>query len=390
MLINDLIDIKTKNVKCILDAVRFHDMITKKDLSSLTDLSFATVSNLSNELKERGILVDSKMGAKRVGRIPNALTLNYECYMVIALDLQLENTLGLAVVNLRNETVSEQLFDITHLKDAKEIISFAKKKFDQFLMTYPVKNLTFIGVGATIPAVFDSSDGKLMLSSVPVYENLHLKDMLCEAFQLPAYVDNIANVCVLAAYTKYQDYKNIACLDVSQGVGVGIISEGILLRGKNGYATEVAHVPIGNPELICSYCGGRGCVETELSINGMIRHYQEIDRALPILEQWNCFVHHMRLGDKKSEDIAQNLGSLTGKLATILINLFDPEVFLVTGYLAELFDRIEPYFYKEVELRCKMSLSRNLKIVIEPYKPKSPEIYKGLCNALYNLWKPLP
>lgn len=390
MLINDLLDIKAKNTKLILNTLRFQTSLTKKEIAELSSLSFATVSNLSNELKALDIFVDTKLEGKRVGRNPNSLALNQTQYLTVALDLQLENTLGFAVVNLQDKILHQESFDISGLDTSGEIVDFAKKVFDEFLASYPAEDTRFIGIGAAVPAVFDANDGNLVLSAVPVYENIPLKELLSQAFSMPVYVDNIANICALSAYTRHQNTKNIVCMDISQGVGVGIIADGNLLRGKNGYATEVAHVPIGDPDLQCPYCGCRGCVETELSLAGMTRYFPEIPNELPLLERWNLFVEKVSEPNETTEQIIRRLGILTGQLGTILINMFDPEIFYISGYISGIFDKLEPYFYKEIEARCKMSLNRGLKIETLWHElPSNEQVYKGLCDALYELWYPL-
>lgn len=390
MLINDLLDIKAKNTKLILNTLRFQTSLTKKEIAELSSLSFATVSNLSNELKAMDIFVDTKLEGKRVGRNPNSLTLNQTQYLTIALDLQLENTLGFAIVNLQDLILHQESFDISNLDTPEEIVAFAKKVFDKFLVAYPETNTHFIGIGVAVPAVFDANDGNLVLSAVPIYENAPLKKLLSQAFSMPVYVDNIANICALSAYTRHQNAKTIVCMDISQGVGVGIIADGNLLRGKNGYATEVAHVPIGDPTLQCPYCGCYGCVETELSLTGMTRYFPDIPNELPLLERWNLFVEKISEQNEKTEQIIKRLGMLTGQLGTILINMFDPEIFYISGYISSIFDKLEPYFYKEIENRCKMSLNRGLKIeTIWHELPSNEQVYKGLCDALYDLWYPL-
>lgn len=389
MLINDCIDIRAKNTKSILNSLRFQPMMTKKKIADITALSFATVSNLSNELKAMNILEDSKIDEKRVGRSPSALALTQTQYLIIALDLQLENTLGFAILNLQNNIIEENTYDISDLKSAEEIVVRAKTIFDEFLAAYPVKDVRFIGIGAAVPAVFDSNDSRLVLSAVPIYEKSPLKDLLSETFSIPAYVDNIANICALSLSARYPEQKNILCMDISQGVGVGIISDGNLLRGKNGYATEVAHVPIGDSSLKCPYCGGYGCVETELSLTGMMRYFPEIQESLPFQERWTQFKEHMSTDTETAERLTRRLGFLSGRLATILINLFDPEIFYVSGYVVDIFERLEPYFQEEIKIRCEMALRRGLKITVGQDSMSDKHVYIGVSDALYDMWFPL-
>lgn len=390
MTINDLLDIRAKNTKLIINALRFQTMLTKKEIADLSSLSFATVSNLSNDLKAMNIFVEAKLEEKRVGRNPNILTLNQTQFLAIALDLQLENTLGFAIVNLQDKILYQKSFDISDLKTPAEIVRFAKQILDEFVASYPEDELHFIGIGAAVPAVFDATDGKLALSAVPIYENAPLKTLLSETFSMTVYVDNIANICALSAYIQQQDLKNIVCMDISQGVGVGVIANGRLLRGKNGYATEVAHVPIGDPKLQCPYCGCYGCIETELSLSGMLRYFSDIPEDLPMLERWKRFVEKVSEENEKTEQILSRVGSLMGQLATILINMFDPEVFYISGYIVDIFDKLKPYFDKETKARCKMLLNKGLQIEsLWPQSLSNEQVYKGLTDALYELWYPI-
>lgn len=390
MMINDLLDIRAKNTKLIINALRFQTMLTKKEIADLSSLSFATVSNLSNDLKAMNIFVEAKLEEKRVGRNPNILTLNQTQFLAVALDLQLENTLGFAIVNLQDNILYQKSFDISDLKTPAEIVQFAKKVFDGFVASYSENDLHFIGIGAAVPAVFDATDGKLVLSAVPVYENAPLKTLLSETFSMTVYVDNIANICALSAYIQQQDLKNIVCMDISQGVGVGVIANGHLLRGKNGYATEVAHVPIGDPKLQCPYCGCYGCIETELSLSGMMRYFSDIPEDLPLLERWRRFAEKISEENEKNEQILSRVGSLMGQLATILINMFDPEVFYISGYIVDIFDKLKPYFDKETKARCNMLLDKGLQVeTLRTQSLSNEQVYKGLADALYELWYPI-
>jgi len=386
--IQDVTDIKSGNTKAIVNVLRFSDQLTKKDVSEQTHLSFATVSNLCNEMKERNILTDVKRSGKSVGRNPNVLSLNCDRYCMIALDMQLENDLGIAILNLRNDVLLERSYDISRLKSAEEIVRFAKRTCDACVAELGLENADFIGIGAAVPAVYDSKTGLLTLSAVDLYERAPLKELLYDAFGLPPYVDNIANIRAISIHTRFPELNNLVCMDVSQGVGVGAISEGNLIRGKNGYATEVAHVPIGDPALICPSCGGRGCVELELSLGGMVRYYPEIDRSLPLFGRWEEFVRLMRLRDEKSRRIAARIGTVSGSLASILINLFDPDTFFVTGYISDIFDLIEPSFSEQIRQRSRMSVDAGLKIRSERSDPSS-SVYVGLSDTVYNLWDPL-
>ncbi len=385
-MINDVIDIKHRNIKDILNAVRFMDGLTKKDISRITDLSFSTVSNLCNELKDLGILSEEKQSSLSIGRIPYELSLNFSDYCVLCIDLQLENTLRFAILDLRNTILASEIVDISDKKNTLEIAIFAEQLINNCISTVNLENRNIIGLGISVPAVYDLLDGKLVNSSVRIFEEAPLKNDFQNIFKLPVYVDNIANFYALSVQTRFPSVSNILCIDISQGVGVGVISEGNLVRGKNGYGSEVAHIPIGNANRKCQFCGGYGCVETELSMAGILDDYSPIDISGPLLARWEKFVDYLYKDQEAAQIVAERVGRLAGKLATILINLFDPELFYVGGYIMDFPAPIEPYMRDEIDLRCARSRDRGLKIQCDKNDMKN--IFIGISDTIYKGWNP--
>lgn len=385
----DIMDIKTGNTKSVLNTLRFSDQLTKKDIALHTCLSFATVSNLCNELKSANVICNFKKEQKSVGRKPNSLSLNFDHFCILALDMQLEYTLGLAILNLKNDIIWKDSYDISNLTKASEILKFAKEAFDKIIELRHLNEVEFIGVGAAVPAVYDSDTSTLSLSAIAMFEQVPLKQMLGDAFGMMPYVDNIANIRALSVHTRFPEMNNIVCLDVSQGVGVGAISEGNLIRGKHGYATEVAHVPIGDPNLLCPVCGGTGCVELELSLEGMLHYSTDLLHTDSLIHRWNYFVKLLSESKLDGREFAEHIGTLLGKLASILINLFDPEVFFITGYITDVFDILAPYFQQQLSQRCKLALQQGLKIQVEKQDSCNSDVFIGLSDAVYNRWEPL-
>lgn len=385
-MINDVIDIKVRNIKDIINAVRFRDGLTKKDIARTTDLSFSTVSSLSNQLKEMNIFLDEKLDLISIGRPPLSISLNYSAYCSICLDLQLEDTLRYAILDLRNNILCDNTIDISDLNSTAQIAQLAKQLIDKCLTEHCLDDKNIFGVGVSVPAVFDKFTEKLVNSSVRVFENSPLKNDFQQAFRLPVYVDNIANFYALSVHTKYPDISNIVCMDISQGVGVGVVSEGQLVRGKNGYGTEVAHIPIGDPQRQCQFCGGYGCVETDLSMSGILKKYDKQHTAEPLFLRWKNFMEYLKEDDELAGRIAQDIGGLAGRLATILVNLFDPDLFYIGGYISDLPVSIERYLIDELNLRCDRSIERGL--VPKFDKNDSERILIGISNTIYDGWNP--
>lgn len=385
-MINDVIDLKNQNAKAVLDLIRFSDSYTKKDIADLSGLSITTVSTICSELKEKNIVSEEKVASSRIGRIPNCIVFHYNAFFVVGIDLQIYNTLGLGISNFRNELLFSESYDISKVKTIPEIAKFAKDVIDHAVEKIGISRNSIVGTGISVPAIFDAVDSKLVSSSIPAYNGVDVKHIFEEILHLPVYVDNSSNFKAVSVYTRTKE-SNIVCLDIAQGTGVGVICNNALLRGKNGYGAEVAHLPIGNPSLICPSCGSHGCIEAELQITHFLTFYPDYDPQAGPETQWKTFVEIIRNNPAPYAELLSRTGFLVGSLTSLLINLFDPSVFIITGYIADLFPLFQDVFTEQLRMRSALSLSRGLKIQVEPYH--NDGIYEGICDTIYDQWNPL-
>src|SRR5579872_345490 len=101
---------------------------------------------------------------------------------------------------------------------------------------------------------------------------------LGKATGLPVVLENAANACALSeiwreAYS--ENVQNLVAITISEGLGVGMIFNGQLIRGANGLAGEFGHVVIQENGPLCN-CGQRGCLEAYASNTAAVRHFNEL------------------------------------------------------------------------------------------------------------------
>ena len=385
-MINDVIDLKNKNAKLVMDLIRFRGDLTKKDIAEQTGLSITTVSTICADLKGLGIVSEQRLSNPRVGRIPSCISFQYASFYVVGIDLQISNVLGLAISNLHNEVLVSETIDSTQMQSAQSTADFAKQWVDRQCRTHGFDAAKVVGIGISVPAIFDRTDGCLISCPIQRFNGVNLRQIFTERFRVPVYVDNASNFKAISIHT-VSKVSDIVCLDISQGAGVGIICNDALLRGKNGYGAEIAHVPIGNAKLRCPSCGAYGCVEAELQLEHILQHYPYYDAMKNADAQWKNFVEYVRNTLSEFHVLLDRIGYLLGSLTSILVNLFDPSLFLITGYIADLFPQLEPAFNDQVQKRCSLSLAKGLTFQVEQYHSKS--IYEGICDTIYDNWSPL-
>lgn len=378
----NITDIKTQNVKKILNCLRFRQNLTKKEISSITDLSFSTVSNICNELKSIGVLSDEKAELSGVGRLPNQLRFRADLFCTVCLDLQMKDVLGFAILTFENHVLFHESYDISHCRSCEEIVDFSKSIFNQKRNEYLEEGLTFVGVGVSVSGDYDRDTGCMVNSAIPSLENVAIGRMIAEGFKLCCYVDNEANLCALSMRCQNPLIQNLLYLHVSQGVGAGVICEGNLLRGHHGYAAEISHIPLGNPDIICPVCGLAGCIEATLCLKG-------ISSALfkkPQLEtqHWDDVAAEVLKNPQKYYTQLEDFGGQIGGLLSILYNFLDPEIVYIGGGITRIYPLLEPFIRTCIQERCRFIVQKGYELRCDP--DSSMTILLGLNQSIYEKW----
>lgn len=174
-----------------------------------------------------------------------------------------------------------------------------------------------------------------------------LAEALTERLDLPFCIDNDTRCMTYGEYLKgvCKGLKNIIFVNVSWGIGIGIIFDGKLYLGKSGFSGEIGHMHIYNNDIIC-HCGKTGCMETETSGSALLRKMKEAleNGGTSVLSDKVKNQHQeLTLQDIldaiKKEDVLsiETLQKVAVKLGTNLagiINIFNPEMLVIGGDLS--------------------------------------------------------
>ncbi|MBQ1476553.1 MAG: ROK family transcriptional regulator [Erysipelotrichaceae bacterium] len=386
MKVTDILGIREQNIASIINAVRFKSGISKKQIAEETELSVATVSNLCNDLAARNILIESKNDGLSVGRTPSVYTFNVERYCVLAINLQLRNVMYLAITNFRNEIILEKEYKYSDNAGVEEIMHEARVHYEEDLKPGLRDDAVIIGVGVAVSAIYDTSHSKLVCCAIPVFEEKDLKKITEKEFGLTAYIDNEANLCAIAANASEAEYEDIVYIHASEGVGTGIIQHGRLLQGHNGYAGEISHMPIGRPDRKCKVCGRYGCIESDLSIDGFLLSYFGNNRGKRE-ERWKEFLEAVEAKKEKALKVTEETGTYLGRLVSVLIYLFDPQVVYIGGNIPVLYPYMKESMMKEVRGRCVLWDENSIAKIL-PDLTSNERIIIGISERICSKWLP--
>ena len=244
------------------------------------------------------------------------------------------------------------------------------------------------GIGLSVPGLVNSSLQRVVFSP-----NLHLLDGHRPAQDL---TDRLG-VCSVMLQESHalclseqmfgaaRGLKNFAMLDVSTGLGVGVMNGGQLLAGQNGLAGELGHITVDPAGQLCG-CGNRGCLETVATDSALCRLVsQRVGRTLTIEE----ILQSVARGDLDVTPELQRTGEYLSIAMAAAINVFNPATLLVHGRLFELGEDVFARISERARQRslqpsqadCRLLLARGSK-----RKGAIAGVLQHLTDALAPAW----
>lgn len=189
-----------------------------------------------------------------------------------------------------------------------------------------------LAAGFGFPGIFSLEEKKILQSpNYPSLDNFDLLPALSSFLDLPFWVNNDAN---MAAYGEFRVGKgrgtqSMVLLTIGTGVGSGVILEGKLWMGKSGYGGELGHLVVNHEGERCK-CGGRGCLETEVSASRIVRNYCEL-KGRKIDTNAEKVHEQASRGEKEALEAFSRAGYFLGIGLAGVINFLNPEKILLGG-----------------------------------------------------------
>jgi predicted NBD/HSP70 family sugar kinase len=237
---------------------------------------------------------------------------------------------------------NEQQFSFATPDSYDELLSAVEAAAQPFLQD---SNISTLGLGLSMPGLIDYRQQQAILSpNVPVTNGQTPARDLTRRLGIHCVMMQETHALCLAErhYGAAQGLDDFAMLDISTGVGLGVMSSGRVLTGHSGLAGEIGHLPLDDNGRECG-CGRRGCLETVASDSALAWLVsQHLDRKVSIEEVVQlCTAGEVDLSAQLDEVCRR----LSFALATV-ISLFNPATLFIYG---RLFDCNEGIFTKLVE-----------------------------------------
>jgi len=338
------------NRSIVLNLVRAHQPISRADLARVMSVRRGVVSLIVNDLLAQGLVVEGATGETMRGRKPTFLYIDSRRRAVVAVDIrasrsfvQLTDLLGKPITDVVTFSTPR---DPKHLVDvlAKRIKALRAEQRDIGSME---------GIGVVVPGMVERSTMKILHAPTLGWRNVELREPLAAATGLAVQIENSGRACALAQAWAMRDAAaavpgDLVFVSVSDGVGVGVMIHGELLRGSHNIAGEFGHVPLSLDGPRCS-CGSTGCWEAYVSNRATLARYfgRPSDAGTPMRAEERTFgiddlIARARAGDAKAVIAIQATARYFGLGLASVVNALDPARVYVGGEITAAWDLIEP------------------------------------------------
>lgn len=326
--------------KKILKQLYFHDSLSCADLSDKIDLSLPITTKMVNELIKEDYVSETGYAPSTGGRRPLMYSIrpDYRYIVSVAMDQFITR---IAMVNMKNQNATQVEKIELPLARNPEALTVLMEKINQYIDRSGVRREKIIGIGIGMPGFVDS--GKGVNYSFLETTDKSITQLMSEATGLPVYIDNDSSLIALAElkFGLARDKKSAMVVNLGWGIGLGMILNGELFKGYNGFAGEFSHIPLFLNNKLCS-CGKSGCLETECSLMVLVEKAQKglEEGQLSMLKELP--MHHVEQaaqaiieaavkGDKFAVELLSEAGYNIGRGVAILIHLLNPEAIILSG-----------------------------------------------------------
>lgn len=324
----------------VIETLRAAGRMSRADVARVTGLSRPMVSNLVDELRFTGLVLEDgdavAARGRRGGRPPILLRLDASAGAAVGIDFD-HARVRVAISDLALQIRAESVQPLDPSLAADAGLDLAAAMVERALVDAGVDRRRVVGAGVALPGTIEQPDGVVGPSSIlPQWTGVAAAAGLRRRLDLPVAADNDANLGAVAeaAFGAARRGQDILYVKVTSGIGAGVIVKGGLYRGTAGRAGELGHVRVRPDGPICR-CGRQGCLETVASTDALRRVLRrERGRDLTVA----AMMEAARAGDPDCRRVITDGGRALGGVVATVLNVLNPEVVVIGGDLAPVGD----------------------------------------------------
>ena len=336
------------NRRIALNIIRENQPLSRADLARKMKITRGVAGTLVQELLDQRMIFEGSTGDAMRGRKPTFLHLRTHDRLVIAVDVRFSKTY-LMLSDFAGQQLALEMFDTVF--EIPKFIDDLAARINRMLVSQGAGKACE-GVGIVVPGMVDLRTGTVLNAPTLGWRNVDIRDKIAEKLKMPVQIENAGRACALGhlwlekANSAPQDFVYV---NVSDGVGIGIIRNGEVIRGHNFIAGEFGHLPLNLDGPQCM-CGAKGCWEAYVSNLATLarsfgRNLSKVDtnnnqmlrESFTVLD----LMGRARGGHRKALTAIDETARYLGLGLASIINLINPDVIYLAGEIITAWDLIE-------------------------------------------------
>lgn len=340
------IEFGSKNAMMKINIIRYYinnGENTLADLGKEMELSVPTVTKLVGELIDEGYVVDFGKQETNGGRRPNVYGVNPDSGYFLGVDIK-RFRINIALINFKGDMIEAKWSIPFYYENTQDSFDKLCIIINDFIHDLTIPKSKILSTGINMSGRVNTQTGHSY--SLYFFNERPLTEIFQERLGMHITIDNDSRSMAYGEYISevINGEKDIVFVNVSWGLGLGIIIDGKLYYGKSGFAGEFGHMNAFDNEILC-HCGKKGCLETQASGSFIHRRFLEkiAEGNSSILEKrvkngeviiQEDIIEAALNEDMLAIELVEEVGNNLGKHIAGLINLFNPELVIIGGVVA--------------------------------------------------------
>lgn len=330
--------------KSIIKRLTLTGEATIAELCKETDFSIPTVTKVVSELIDEGIVFETGKVGTSGGRRPSLYGINPKACYYLGVEVR-KSSINVGIQDFNNNFVKHSENISYTLENTRESLFSMSSIINQFVVDSGVPREKIIGACINLSGRINSRKG--FSYSYFFFEEKPLSEIIESQINIKTFIENDTRAMTYGEYNcgVVRNEKDVIFVNIGWGVGIGIMCDGKLYYGKSGYSGEFGHSPVFDNEILC-HCGKKGCLETEISGMALERKFKKAlengftsilsgKKAIADITVDDILKAIIEDEDTLGIEIIEEIGSKMGRYLSMLINIFNPELMVLGGALAE-------------------------------------------------------
>ncbi|MHA2940000.1 DNA-binding transcriptional regulator NagC [Vibrio sp. RC27] len=361
--------VKQLNGAAVYRLIDQYAPISRIQVAEVSQLAPASVTKITRQLLERGLIKEVAHQASTGGRRAISLETDVTPFHSVAVRLG-RDYIQLSLYDLGGNELFSNYYEFLYLRQ-EDLTDGLLHYIKEFLIQADHLIDKLIAIGVVLPGLVNPENGVVEYMHNIDVDALSLGDIIGDHFGVECFIGNDIRGLALAEhyFGASRDSQDSILISVGRGTGAGLIVNGEIFLGYNRNVGEIGHIQIDPLGAQCQ-CGNFGCLETVASNPAIVRRVNQLlqqgySSTLSDVENITIddICRHANQGDELARQTLIKVGNQLGKAVAITVNLFNPQKIIIAGQITNAQELIFPALERNVQNQSLKAFHKDLPIV---------------------------